>query len=157
MMRNSDYGWLRLASFYAKENTGCCKVAVGSAIVSKYGKLISLGANVAYPNTCKGNKGCLRVEKYGDNAKTHRNPDDCRALHSEINAITNAQVDLSEATIYVTRYPCEACARAIVSAGISTVVYGRGQQISEETGRIFYNAEVEVVWRYEFEEEDVLT
>jgi dCMP deaminase len=130
---------------------------VGSTIVGQNGKLISLGANRALPNLCKGNRGCLRVEKYGENSKLHRNPEDCRAIHSEIDAISQANCDLTDATIYVTRYPCEACARAIVAAGILTVVYGRETSISEETQHIFDSAEVEVIHAYKYVEEDVTT
>ena len=39
----------------------------------------------------------------------------------------------------------EACARAIVRAGITLVVYGRKQRISEETAKIFEFAGVQVI------------
>jgi dCMP deaminase len=154
-MSYRDEDWLRLASCYAARNSGCTKVAVGSVIVSKSGKLVSIGANRTIPDVCK-HVGCLRVKKYGDNAKTHRNPDDCRALHSEIDAICNAGCDLSEATIYVTRYPCEACARAIAAAGITTVIYGRDQEISGPTWVIFESANIEVIHLNSYKEEDVI-
>jgi dCMP deaminase len=145
--------WLRLASFYAKDNSGCTKVSVGSAI-EKDGKLISLGANKTDLNLCKSVRGCLRVELYGENSKDHRLPSDCRAIHSEIDAIASARTDLTGATIYVTRYPCEACARAIISAGIARVVYGRETRISAQTERLFEFNDV-VVWHSkEYKEDD---
>lgn len=130
--------YLPLAGQYAKFHTGCTKVSVGSCIV-KNDTVVSMGANRAVPNLCRSH-GCLRIEKYGDNAKTHRNPDDCRAIHSEVDAIGKAArngVNLEGATIYVTRYPCEACARLIIAAGIKTVIYGRNQQISDQTRQMF--------------------
>ena len=55
----------------------------------------------------------------------------------------------------VTRYPCEACARAIVNCGfINVVIYGGEQDISEETERIFDSAGVQVIhfdWKPEFD------
>lgn len=135
--------YLTLAGQYAKFHTGCTKVSVGSCIV-KNDTVVSMGANRAIPNLCISD-GCLRIEKYGDNAKTHRNPDDCRAIHSEVDAIGKAArngVNLDGATIYVTRYPCEACARLIVASGISCVIYGRNQPISEQTQQIFETAGV---------------
>lgn len=130
--------YLKLAGDYAKLHSGCTKVSVGSCIV-KYGKVVALGANRVIGDWCRTD-GCLRIAKYGDNAKTHRNPDDCLAIHSEIDAISRAAkagVALVGATIYVTRYPCENCARAIVAAGIAHVVFGRNQPISEQTKAMF--------------------
>lgn len=135
---------LFLADTYANMVSGCTKVSVGSAIV-KDGRIVSLGANRCIPNLCKV-RGCLRVEKYGNNDKEHRNPGDCRAIHSEIDAICRAQCNIMGSEIYITRYPCESCARAIVAAGIKTVWYGRGQKISEETARIFESGDVNVYW-----------
>jgi deoxycytidylate deaminase len=62
-----------------------------------------------------------------------------------------------DSSIYVTRYPCEACARAIVAAGIKHVYYGRQQEISDETKLIFATAGVEVVWVKTWTAEDILT
>jgi dCMP deaminase len=130
--------YLKAAGEYAKSYSGCTKVSVGSCILT-VGGVVIFGANKVIKNHCKS-EGCLRIAKYGDNAKTHRNPDDCLAIHSEIDAICQAAkegISLEGATIFVTRYPCEACARAIAAAGIKNVVYGRNQKISEMTKRIF--------------------
>lgn len=136
--------WLDLANEYAGKMSGCTKVTVG-AVITKDNRIVSFGANRAVPDLCRL-RGCLRVEKYGNNDKTHRSPADCRAIHSEVDAICNAREDLRGTAIYVTRYPCEACARAIVSAGIKNVIYGRKQKISDETARIFDDGHVDVVW-----------
>lgn len=130
-----------MAHTYAKEHSGCRKVKVG-AIIVKDGQIVSIGANRTFPDLCIV-RGCMRVEKYGDDSKAHRMPEDCRALHSEIDAIANCPVSLTNATMYITRYPCEACARAIAAAGITTVYYGRLQPISDETRFIFENAGVD--------------
>ena len=84
-MNERDY--LDFAQLFAKKNSGCRKVAVGSVIV-KDGQMISFGANRAIPNLCKTPRGCLRIEKYGEDSKSHRNPEDCRAIHSEIDALS---------------------------------------------------------------------
>lgn len=156
-MKDDDMSYLKLAGDYAREMTGCTKVAVGSAIVTEDGNII-LGANRAIPDLCK-TKGCLRVEKYGNNAKEHRNPDDCRAIHSEIDAICGVAgygVSIVGGTIYVTRYPCEGCARAIVAAGIKKVVWGRSQPISEMTKQIFDDAGIEYYNVPEYQEDDTV-
>ncbi len=49
-----------------------------------------------------------------------------RAVHAEMAAITDAArrgVSIAGATLYVTTFPCHLCARLIVSAGISTVIF----------------------------------
>lgn len=132
---------------YAQKMSGCKKVAVGS-VITKEDSVIALGANRAMPDLCKC-RGCLRVEKYGDDSKSHRNPEDCRAIHSEIDAITTAAqngIALDGATIYVTRYPCEACSRAIVSAGIRHVVYGGTARISDQTQILFDDYDIDCVY-----------
>lgn len=155
-MSNSKY--LDLANSYAKLFSQCKKVHVGSIILdtnkSPY-RVVSLGTNTTVPYSCK-TFGCLREQKYGENSKLHRNPEDCRAIHSEVNAILNAKTDVSGMAMYVTRYPCEACARAIVNAGISRVFYGRSQKVSEETAKIFYAYGVECYHVSDWEEEDVV-
>lgn len=156
MIRTPDWSiWLDMADSYAKKMTGCTKVHVGSIITSADRRnIISIGANRAVPDLCKI-RGCLRVEKYGNNDKTHRGPADCRAIHSEIDAICNAGGSVKGATIFVTRYPCESCARAIVSAGIKVVVYGRQQGISDETAKIFEDGKVSAIWLREWDAPDV--
>lgn len=132
---------------YAQKVSGCKKVAVGS-VITKNDSVIAMGANRTMPDLCKC-IGCLRVEKYGDDSKSHRNPEDCRAIHSEIDAITSAAqngISLDGATIYVTRYPCEACARAIVSSGIRNVIYGGTARISDQTQILFDNYDIGCVY-----------
>ena len=138
---------LSRAQAFADEHSTCAKVRVGSTIVTTDGVFIN-GCNNGVMN-CK-NYGCRRVRLYGDNSKIHRLPSDCDALHSEVDAICKAAsrgLKLEGATIYVTRYPCEACARAIGVSGIKKVYYGRDESISEYTKPIFdyYDVEVEKV------------
>lgn len=146
--------YLDIAQSYADMWSTCTKVAVGCVIVPSDGYLIC-GANRGVDFNCRV-KGCQRVALYGENSKDHRLPSDCRAVHSEVDAITRASrhgVQTNGATAFVTRYPCEACARALVAAGISTVYYGRSQEISEQTQYIFASNGVRVVrvksWNYD--------
>lgn len=142
IMQHEDY--LDMAQLYADKMSGCCKVSVGCVIV-KEDRIISFGANrsVSYP--CK-TLGCLRVKRYGDDSKSHRNPEDCSSIHSEIDALSNLRESASGATIYVTRYPCEGCAKAIISAGIKEVVYGGTAQISSMTRDMFDEYDVRFIW-----------
>lgn len=153
----NDLYYLKLAGRYAEARSGCTKVKVGSCIVTNRGEVL-LGANQVIKDRCN-REGCLRVAKYGENSKLHRNPEDCRAIHSEIDAICAAaqhNINIYGATIFVTRYPCEGCAKAIVAAGISHVVYGRDQLISEQTKQMFDDAGITYRNEPEYKEEDTV-
>ena len=151
---------------YADRESTCLKVAVGALLVDG-DYLDSFEFSVFNPNSdiayipglygcnasavkqlsCKS-IGCLRMQKYGEQCKEHRNPEDCRSVHSEIQVISRAAslgMVTDNKVVIVTRYPCEACAKAIIKAGISTVIYGREQKISEQTAEMFKLAGIEVV------------
>ena len=149
---------LNMAQSYADEHSTCLKVKVGSCIIPRAASDLPMalyGCNHGTYN-CKEN-GCRRIKLYGDASKEHRLPSDCDALHSEVDAIcaaTRYGVNLRGATIYVTRYPCEACARAIVNSGITRVVYGRSETISPYTATIFHKYNIEVTHEIGWERED---
>lgn len=150
----NDVKMLALASDYAKQNSTCMKVTVGSVIVPKNHFGIVYGCNRGI-HDCVHN-GCRRIQLYGENSKAHRLPSDCDAIHSEVDAITQAArsgILLEGATIWVTRYPCEACARAIANSGITRVVYGRKEEISDYTAAILKSKNIEIV-HADWEEED---
>lgn len=134
------------AQSHADMNSTCKKVQVGSVILTENFSIIR-GCNHGIEHSCRDSE-CLRVMKYGENSKLHRLPSDCAAIHSEVDAICEAAekgVSLLGATIFVTRYPCEACARAIALSGIRKVVYGRKEKISKMTEDILSERGVTVV------------
>lgn len=135
------YAALNDAQRYADANSTCAKVRVGSLILrlteDKFPLMGAYGCNHGVNECTK--RGCRRIKLYGEASKNHRLPSDCDAIHSEIDAIAHAAhlgIDLTGATIFVTRYPCEACARAIAESGITTVYYGRQESVSEYTMQI---------------------
>lgn len=151
-----DLWCLDTANSFAGYFSGCTKVSVGSVIVDREGKILGAGANRTIPDKCKS-EGCLRIKKYGEASKDHRLPSDCRAIHSEVDAISRVAkscFSTRNCTIYVTRYPCEACARTIVAAGIKRVLYGRKQEVSDETLEIFKSGDVFVARVDNWDEED---
>jgi deoxycytidylate deaminase len=45
-------------------------------------------------------------------------------VHAEANALLNSnKADISGSTIYVTMFPCNDCAKLLIQAGVSEVVY----------------------------------
>lgn len=142
------------AQQYADTCSTCAKVKVGSMIRSKDGIPI-FGCNHGVSDCI--NSGCRRIKLYGNASKEHRLPSDCDAIHSEVDAICTAArqgTQLQGATIYVSRYPCEACARAIAASGIKKVVFGRKEEISPYTDLILRSAGVNVVHVKSWERED---
>ncbi len=157
MERRNVIRIMQKAQEIADVKSGCKKVAVGSALyLPHYAGRMIFDVNQTLPVNCREVE-CQREELYGENSKIHRLPSDCRALHSEIAVIAQAArfgIPAKGATIIITRYPCEACARAIVRAGISKVYYGREQEISEQTAEIFNAADIEVEHISEFTSAD---
>lgn len=69
------------------------------------------------------------------------------AIHAEGLAISTAArngVSLDSAILYVTTFPCQNCARLIVTAGIKKVLYRNGYSV-QDAERIFNDAGVEIV------------
>ena len=44
-------------------------------------------------------------------------------VHAEPNAILNSTTKLDDATLYVTLFPCNECAKLIIQSGIKEIVY----------------------------------
>ena len=90
---------------------------VGACIVSKENKILSMGYN-GLPIGCSDDD--FPWEREGDELNT-KYP---YTTHSELNAILNYRGgSLDGATLYVTLFPCNECAKAIIQAGIKQIVY----------------------------------
>ena len=91
---------------------------VGACIVSKENKILSMGYN-GFPNGCSDDTyPWARESDYELDSKY------MYSTHSELNAILNYRGGSLEGTkMYVTLFPCNECAKAIIQAGISEVVY----------------------------------
>ena len=90
---------------------------VGACIVSADHKILSMGYN-GLPTGCSddefpwGREGDPLENKY------------LFTTHSELNAILNYRGgSLEGSTIYVSLFPCNECAKAIIQAGIKRIVY----------------------------------
>ena len=90
---------------------------VGACIVSADNKILSMGYN-GFPKGCSDDEfPWCREGAPLDNKYFY-------TTHSELNAILNYRGgSLEGAKIYVTLFPCNECAKAIIQAGITTVIY----------------------------------
>ena len=90
---------------------------VGACIVSDENKILSVGYN-GMPTGCSDDD--LPWEREGAFLDT-KYPYVC---HAELNAILNRSTgSLKNSRIYVSLFPCNECAKAIIQAGIREVVY----------------------------------
>ncbi len=90
---------------------------VGACIVSNQNKILSMGYN-GFPAGCSDDD--FPWEREGEELET-KYP---FVTHSELNAILNYRGGSLEGTkLYVSLFPCNECAKAIIQAGIKTVVY----------------------------------
>ena len=119
---------------------------VGACIVSPDHKILSMGYN-GLPIGCSDDEFPWCRE--GDPLENKY----FYTTHSELNAILNYRGgSLDGATIYVTLFPCNECAKAIIQAGIKRVVYDSDKYSNEKfmiaSRRMLNAAGVELV-RYE--------
>ncbi|MCD8230742.1 MAG: dCMP deaminase family protein [Clostridiales bacterium] len=90
---------------------------VGSCIVSEDNKILSMGYN-GFPRGCSDDE--FPWAREGDESET-KYP---YVVHSELNAILNYRGgSLEGAKLYVSLFPCNECAKAIIQSGIKTIVY----------------------------------
>lgn len=91
---------------------------VGCCIVGSDNKILSMGYN-GFPTGCSDDDFPW--------AREADNPLDMKyvySTHSELNAILNyGGGSLKGARLYVTLFPCNECAKAIIQSGIQEVVY----------------------------------
>lgn len=90
---------------------------VGACIVGPDNRILSMGYN-GFPNGCEDEdfpwdrEGDMLSSKYA------------YVTHSELNAILNYRGgSLQGSKLYVSLFPCNECAKAIIQSGITTVIY----------------------------------
>lgn len=89
---------------------------VGAAIVDENHRVVSVGYN-GFPQGVSdeefpwAREGGVLDTKYAF------------VVHAELNAILNSQRSVRGCTIYVSLFPCNECAKAIIQSGIKRIVY----------------------------------
>jgi len=127
-----DRRYLRMAQIWA-ENSYCKRRQVGALLV-KDKMIISDGYNgtpVGFENNCEDEEN--KSKPY--------------VLHAEANAITKVAKSNNSsegATLYVTSSPCLECAKLIIQAGITRVVYNDDYRIAEGID-LLKRAKIEII------------
>ena len=133
-----DEYFLRLADVVAERGT-CPRLKVGAVLVRDKNPI-----STGYNGAPRGIPHCEEVGCYLVNGHCKR------ANHSEANAIINAAYNgiSTKDTILYTRYlPCDDCAKDVVNAGVSRVVYREVYKNVEQpfTLELFEIAGIELV------------
>jgi len=67
-------------------------------------------------------------------------------VHAEVNAILNSTVSLDNATLYVTLFPCNECAKLVIQSGIKELVYLEDKYSEQDSNkaskRMFNSAKI---------------
>jgi len=99
---------------------------VGAVIVNEEKRVVGVGYN-GFPYGCEdeefpwGREGDLLDTKYPF------------VVHAELNAILNSIQKLKGCTLYVSLFPCNECAKAIIQSGISCIVYESDKYADSES------------------------
>lgn len=131
-------GMAHLAAFRSKDpNT-----QVGACIVNPERHVVGMGYN-GFPMGCSDD--VYPWEREGEFLDT-KYP---YVVHAELNAILNSIQPLKDCTLYVSLFPCNECAKAIIQSGIDTVVYEsdkyNGASDNLASKRMFQDAGVKLV------------
>lgn len=89
---------------------------VGACIVDAENKVVSIGYN-GMPRGCSDNE--FPWEREGGFLDTKY----AFVVHAELNAILNSPRPVKDCTLYVSLFPCNECAKAIIQSGIRKIVY----------------------------------
>ena len=122
--------------------SNCRRRQVAAIIVSDR-RIISTG----YNGTPRGIRNCFEggCPRCASKAGSGRNLSECICAHAEENAIVQAAyhgISVRGGVLYCTISPCLLCAKMIINAGISEVVYEHEYHFSEQTRSLFREAGV---------------
>jgi len=122
---------------------GNCLRRQVAAVIVKDQRIISTG----YNGTPRGVKNCFEggCPRCASNPPSGTGLGECICSHAEENAITQAAyhgIPLAGSSIYCTLSPCITCAKMIINAGISKVVYEGEYEFTRQIKALFKQAGV---------------
>lgn len=90
---------------------------VGACIVNQDKRIIGIGYN-GFPKGCDDD-----VFPWGKTSSDLLETKYPYVVHAETNALLNTTSSTKNATLYVTLFPCNECAKLIIQSGISHIIY----------------------------------
>lgn len=102
---------------------------VGACIVNDKNRVVGIGYN-GMPYGCSDDEYPWGRE--GDTLNTKY----AYVVHAELNAILNSTQNLDGAKIYVSLFPCNECAKAIIQSGIKEVIYESNKYANTDSVKV---------------------
>lgn len=140
---SQDEYYMNIAKVVATRST-CVRRQIGSVLVRE-NSILATGYNGAprgLPHCT--DVGCIREQLQIPSGTRHES---CMAIHSEVNAILQCAlhgVSSKGAILYCTNQPCSICARIIINAGISKIIY-EGSYPDPTTISLFEQAKIPLI------------
>ncbi len=100
---------------------------VGACITTRDNIIVGIGYN-GMPRGCSDEE--MPWEREADSMLDTKYPYVC---HAELNAILNSNVSLNNCVLYVTLFPCNECAKAIIQSGIKKIIYFQNKYPNTES------------------------
>lgn len=117
-------GVANLAAYRSKDPS----TQVGACIVDTDNTILSIGYN-GFPRGCSDDE--FPWNRDGDNAYDTKY---MYVAHAELNAILNSNgKSLKGSTLYVSLFPCNECAKAIIQSGIKHIIYQSDKYADSES------------------------
>ena len=137
-----DTYFMRITKLVATRSS-CLRRSVGAVLI-KDKRILATGYNGAPAGMAHCEEaGCLRDQLHIPSGERHEL---CRGLHAEQNAIIQAArqgTEIKDSTLYCTTAPCSLCAKMLINAGVTRIVY-EGSYPDERAMAFFAEAGVKV-------------
>jgi dCMP deaminase len=137
-----DNYFIELANL-ASQRSNCMKRRVGCVLV-RNNRVVATGYNGTPRNTTNCNEGgCHRCNS---NTRGGEGLDYCLCLHAEENAILEAGRERCEGSVlYCSTCPCLFCAKKIIQAGITRVVYSESYAMDSRSESLLKQVDIELI------------
>jgi dCMP deaminase len=117
-----DEYFMAIADLVAERAT-CTRRRIGAVLV-KDKRILATGYNGVPSGLAHcGEVGCIREQRGIPSGTQHEL---CRGIHAEQNAVIQAArhgIAIDGATVYCTHQPCVLCAKILINAGVTEIVY----------------------------------
>ena len=144
-MRQSWDEYFMSIAHLVKTRSTCLRRQVGAVAVSPEHRILGTGYNGPLPGAPHCDQvGCLRQKL---NIPSGQRMEMCRAQHAEANVCNFAArygLPLNGAVMYVTAQPCSSCLKAMVTSGITKVIFD-GDYPDELSQRLAQEVGVELI------------
>ena len=128
-----DEYFMKIARVVAERSTCLPGHSQVGAVLVRDKYIISTGYNGA-PRGFPHCETCYR-----DESDKGENMDLCPAVHAEQNAIIQSALQGASpdgGTLYCTHFPCVACLRMLINAGVKSIVYGEAYDMENEIKKL---------------------